>query len=224
MADRTALLLGASGLVGGHLLRELAADARWGRVVTLDRRPLPSAGPTHESVVVDFDRVGEVAERFACDDVFCALGTTINAAGSQAAFRRVDLEIPAEAARLALAHGATQMLLVSAYGAAPGSRMFYNRTKGQAEDAIRAVGFEAVQIARPSLLDGDREDDRLGERVGLAVLGALRPVLRGPLSALRPTEAVDVARALVAVAAARPVGAHVYGPDAIRQWAGRAEA
>ena len=109
MADRTALLLGASGLVGGHLLRELAADARWGRVVTLDRRPLTSAGPTHESVVVDFDRVGEVAERFACDDVFCALGTTINAAGSQAAFRRVDLEIPAEAARLALAHGATQI-------------------------------------------------------------------------------------------------------------------
>lgn len=217
MSDRTALLLGATGLVGGHLLRLLAADGRWSCVVTLDRRPITTASPTHEPHVVDFDRLENHADLFAGDDLFCALGTTMKRAGSKDAFRRVDMEIPAEAARLAHAAGATQMLLVSALGADPDSRIFYNRTKGEAEAAVRDVGFEAVQIARPSLLAGDRDEDRLGERVGLAVLGTLRPVLRGPLSAFRPTEAEDVARALVDIAAERPAGIQVCEPDAIRQ-------
>ncbi len=221
MADRTALLLGASGLVGGHLLRRLASDNRWGRVVTLGRRPLATAGPTHEDHVVDFDRLAEQAALFACDDLFCALGTTIKQAGSQAAFRRVDLEIPFAAAQLARSAGASQMLLVSALGADPDSRIFYNRTKGEAERAVSSVGFEAVQIARPSLLAGDRDEVRWGERVGLAVLTPLAPLLRGPLAALRPTEAEDVARALVAVAAARPTGTRVYPPESIRSRARR---
>ena len=223
MARRTALLLGASGLVGGLLLDRLAADGRWARVVTLDRRPLERVGTAHEPHVVDFSDLDAHADLFACDDLFCALGTTIKAAGSKEAFRHVDLELPAEAARRAHAAGATQMLLVSALGADPDSRIFYNRTKGEAEAAIETIGFEAVQIARPSLLDGDREEDRLGERIGLAVLGALSPVLRGPLSGLRPTLADDLAAALVAIGAGRPAGAHVYEPDAIREWAARAE-
>ena len=112
MSERTALLLGASGLVGGHALRRFAADPRWSRVVTLGRRPMETAGPTHEDHVVDFDRLEEQSELFACDDLVCALGTTMRRAGSEAAFRRVDLEIPFEAAQLAHSAGATQMLLV----------------------------------------------------------------------------------------------------------------
>ncbi|MEM6287054.1 MAG: NAD(P)H-binding protein, partial [Bacteroidota bacterium] len=151
MPARTAVLLGATGLVGRHVLARLAHDARWGRVVTLGRRPLPTASGTHEDHVVDFDRLAEQAALFACDDLVCALGTTMKQAGSEAAFQRVDLEIPFEAAQLAHRQGATQMLLVSALGADAGSRIFYNRTKGEAEDAVRSVGFEAVQILRPSL-------------------------------------------------------------------------
>ena len=182
---------------------------------------MATASATHRHHVVDFDRLADRPELFRCDDLVCGLGTTIKAAGSQAAFRRVDLEIPFEAAQRAQSQGATQMLLVSAWGADPGSRVFYNRVKGEAERAVSEVGFEAVQILRPSLLAGDREEVRVGERVGLAVLGALRPVLRGPLSALRPTEARDVGRALVALAADRPAGVHRYGPDAIRERARR---
>lgn len=220
MSDRTALLLGATGLVGGHLLSLLAHDRRWSRVVTLGRRPMPSASGTHEDHVVDFDRLPEQAALLACDDLFCALGTTIKTAGSQEAFRRVDLEIPFEAAQLAASQGTSQMLLVSSLGADPDSRIFYNRTKGEAERAVRSVGFDAVQIFRPSLLAGDRDEVRWGERIGAAVLGAIRPLLVGPLSPLRPTEASDVARAMVEVAAARPAGVHVYDPEAIRQRAG----
>ena len=216
---RTALLLGGTGLVGGHALRLLARDGRWGRVVTLGRRPTEPVSHRHEDHVVDVDRLADHADLFACDDLFCCLGTTMKQAGSEEAFRRVDLEIPAEAARLARAGGAAQGLLVSALGADAGSRVFYTRTKGEAEEAFRDVGFRAVQVVRPSLLTGDRDEVRPGERAAEAVLGVLRPALVGPLRRLRPTPAVDVARALVAIAAAAPPGDHAYGPETIRWWA-----
>ncbi|MGB3543232.1 oxidoreductase, partial [Rubrivirga sp.] len=183
---RTALLLGATGLVGGHVLDRLIEAGAWDRVVTLGRRPMPTVGECHGHHVVDFDALesreaGAANERglFTCDDYFCCLGTTIKTAGSQAAFRRVDHGIPIEAARLALEGGATQALLVSALGADPSSRVFYNRVKGETERDLGAAGFESVVITRPSLLSGDRDEDRLGERVGLAVLGAIEPLMIG---------------------------------------------
>ena len=218
--SRTALLLGATGLVGRHTLARLAADARWTRVVTLDRRPVPRASATHAPTVVDFDRLDDIDPAlWACDTVFCALGTTIRTAGSRAAFRRVDLDIPVHAARLARSHGATQMLLVSALGADAGSRIFYNRVKGEAEAAVQDAGFASVGIVRPSLLTGDRTETRRGEQIGEAVLGALRPLLVGPLRNLRPTAADDVAACLVALAAAQRPGVTVAEPEAIRAWA-----
>lgn len=221
MPDRTALLLGASGLVGRHTLRRLAHDARWSRVVTLGRRPLPTASETHEDHVVDFDHLPDQTELLACDDLFCCLGTTLREAGSEEAFRRVDLEIPFEAAQLARSQGASQMLLVSAFGADPGSRFFYNRTKGEVERAVQEVGFEAVQVLRPSLLTGDRDEPRLGERLGELALYLAAPLLLGPLRPLRPTPAEAVAAALVAIGAERPAGVHVYDPEAIKREAAR---
>ena len=218
MPDSTALLLGATGLVGGHLL-PLLADG-WARVVTLGRRPMPPAGPTHSHHVVDFDRLGEHEGLFACDALFCCLGTTMKQAGSKAAFRRVDLEIPAQAARLAAAGGATRVSLVSALGADPDSRVFYNRTKGEAEAAVRAAGLASTQIFRPSLLTGDRDETRLGEAVGELILGAATPLLIGPLRTLRPTAARDVARAQAAAARSGTSGVEVFDPVAIRRLAG----
>lgn len=219
---RSALLLGATGLVGRHTLSRLATDARWSRVVSLDRRPLAVASPTHTSHVVDFTRLDAVdPDVWVCDDVFCAIGTTIRQAGSHVAFRHVDLDIPASAATHAHAAGATQMLLVSAMGADAGSRIFYNRTKGQVEAAVRGVGFEAVHLLRPSLLTGDRTEARTGEQIGEAVLRLLNPVLVGPLKNLRPTPADDVAAALVGFAAERQPGVHVHDPEQIRQRAAR---
>ncbi|GAB5534340.1 MAG: hypothetical protein Rubg2KO_05890 [Rubricoccaceae bacterium] len=172
---------------------------------------------THEPHVVDFNALAEAADRFACDDLFCALGTTMKQAGSQEAFRRVDYDYVVQAAELANAQGARQMLLVSAYGASSSSRVFYNRVKGEAEDAVRAIGFEATHILRPSLLTGDRRESRAGERIGETVLNVVSPLLVGPLRALRPTPAEAVARTMVQVAAADRAGVHVYNPNQIRQ-------
>lgn len=199
------------------MLRLLLEDGRWSRVVTLGRRPMPSAGPAHEHHVVDFDDLEAVATLFTCDDYVCCLGTTMKQAGSKAAFRRVDLEIPVEAAQLALEGGATQALLVSAMGADPSSRIFYNRIKGEAERDLEAVGFASVVIGRPSLLSGDRDEERLGERIGLAVLGTLEPLMVGPLRSLRPTPALDVARALVYASESSRTGVRVLEPTEIRE-------
>ncbi len=211
-SPRTALIAGATGLVGGHLARLLIADPAYAHVVTLGRRNLPADDPRHTHHIVDFDDLEASRDLLACDDAFCALGTTIKSAGSKEAFRRVDLEYVRSFARQARLAGAQRFALVSSHGADPNSFAFYTRVKGEAERAVADEPFRAVCIARPSLLLGDRDEDRMGERLAQRILGALSPVLRGPLANLRPIHAGAAARALVATVQNGPDGVRVYEP------------
>lgn len=197
---REALLLGASGLVGGHCLEQLLADGAYGRVVSLGRRTLPCEHPRLEQRVVDFERLADAADAFRVRDVFCCLGTTIRAAGSQAAFRRVDHDYPLAAARLASGRGARRFLLVTALGADARSRVFYNRVKGELERDVAALPFEGVVLARPSLLLGERHEHRRGEAVAQRLAPVLAPLLVGPLRKYRPIPGRTVARAMVRLA------------------------
>ena len=172
----------------------------------LGRRPFGREHPKLEDVVTDFDRFEENQELFAVDDIFCCLGTTIAKAGSQEAFRKVDIEYPATAARLGAENGAEQFLVVSAYGADPSSRIFYNRAKGEMEAEVRRAPLRAVWILRPSLLIGDREETRVGERIAELLLRPISPLLLGPLRRLRPIEASTVARVMVYLAAIESTG------------------
>ena len=166
------LLAGATGLVGRECLRLLAGDAAFGRIVVIARRPLPpdivAPGDRSkiEAHVVDFDRLDEHADLFAVDVVICALGTTMKQAGSQERFRRVDHDYVLAVARLGAGNGARHFLLVSAIGASARSRVFYNRVKGEAEEAVSALPYRAVTIVRPSLLVGERAESRPGEEIG----------------------------------------------------------
>jgi len=196
----TALLFGATGLVGGELVKLLATDGRWDRVVTPARRPVPRVGPRHEPVVVDFDDLAAHAGAMACDDVFLSLGTTIRDAGSEAAFRHVDYDLTLAAARAARDAGARRCLLVSSIGADAGSRFFYLRVKGEVEQAVTDLGFESVSVFRPGQLAGRRAVRRPGEVVALAAMALARPALVGPLRRYRPTNATVLARAMVATA------------------------
>lgn len=199
MSGRRVLLVGATGLVGRELLALLVADAAVSEVVVLVRRALGGGGRHSKvrEVVVDFEALEELARGepslFAVDQFYCALGTTIKRAGSQAAFRRVDHDYPLQLARLARAAGARHCLLVSALGADAGSRVFYNRVKGELEQGIRALAFPSFTIARPSLLEGDREEVRPGERIA-ARFGWLVP------GRWKPVHVRQVARALVTAA------------------------
>lgn len=213
---RTALIAGASGLVGGHLLRRLLAAETWDRVVTLSRRTLGIEHPELDQHLADFDHL-DALDFPASDDAFCCLGTTIKKAGSAEAFRRVDHDYVLDFARRAREHGATQFLVVSALGADETSRLFYNRVKGEMERAVAGLGYESVQIVRPSLLLGERDVSRPKEQVAEFFSKPLRPLLAGPLRKYRPIHADKVAAALVSAAQQQRPGVHIFESDELQR-------
>jgi uncharacterized protein YbjT (DUF2867 family) len=192
MTQKIILLAGATGLVGGECLRLLSSDNTIKEIRAIVRRPLPSELllPKVSEHIIDFDKLEATPDTFKVDQVFCALGTTIRKAGTQEAFRRVDFDYPLMIARLALDQGARHFLLVSALGANISSRVFYNRVKGELEEAIIKLGYRSVTIARPSLLLGERSEFRMGEELGKR-LSWLFP------KKCQPIQAAQVASALV---------------------------
>lgn len=193
-AGRVALVAGASGLVGRALLARLAADPGVTRVHALVRRPLPLQAPALQQHVVDFEALPALPP---VDEVYLALGTTIATAGSREAFRAVDFDASLAVARAAVAAGAQRLGLVSALGADARSRVFYNRVKGELEDALSQLPLQALVIARPSLLLGDRDGLGQPRRRGEHLAAYLDRWLRTLLPAgLRGIAAGDVAAAL----------------------------
>jgi uncharacterized protein YbjT (DUF2867 family) len=196
---RTALLAGATGLVGRALLPMLLAGKHYQKVHVLLRRAAPDIKADAKLKLhrVDFARLPAVFP--AVDDVYIALGTTIKVAGSETAFRQVDLEFVLDTARAARAAGATRLAVVSALGADPGSRVFYNRIKGEMQAAVTLLGYPSVVIAQPSLLLGDRaalgQPTRIGEVWAARLLG---PLGRALPKGIRPIAARTVAAALLA--------------------------
>ncbi|TFY96801.1 NAD(P)H-binding protein [Ramlibacter rhizophilus] len=191
---RRIALAGATGLVGQALLRGLLDEPSVASVLALVRRPLTVTHPKLELLVVDF---AQLAPLPPVEEVYLALGTTIRVAGSQDAFRAVDFDANLAVARAARAAGARRLGLVSAMGADAHSRVFYNRVKGELEEAVAGLGFETVVVAGPSLLVGDRaalgQPARRGEHLFLRASRWLRPLVPANL---RPIAAADVAAAL----------------------------
>jgi uncharacterized protein YbjT (DUF2867 family) len=214
--SRTALLAGATGLVGGQVLEQLLADGTWSRVVSIGRRSTPQRHAKLEQRIADLGALDAQLDFPPVDDIFCCLGTTIKQAGSQAAFRRVDHDFVLGLANTGLRLGATQFLLVSAIGADPASRVFYNRVKGEVEAAIRKLPYRAVQIFRPGLLLGKRSEFRFGERIAMAVVPVVHPFLIGRLRRYHSIHARDVARAMVRIAREAPRGPNVWEYDGMR--------
>lgn len=213
---KTALIAGASGLVGRHCLDLLlAADDRYERVVSIGRRELPLKHPRLEQCVVDFDQLEKEQLRLIADDVFCCLGTTIRQAGSEAAFYKVDYTYVVTLAAVLSANFASQFLVVSALGADADSRIFYNRVKGEMEAAVKKTKFRAIHLFQPALLLGARPNPRLGERVAAAVLAVVRPLLVGPLRPYRAVRASVVARAMLDAARQDGGGIRTYRSDEI---------
>ncbi|MDZ7343458.1 MAG: oxidoreductase [candidate division KSB1 bacterium] len=211
---KSALLLGASGLVGGHCLQLLLEDAAYEKVVVWVRMPLGLHHPKLQQQVVDFTHL-ERAQVAKVHDVFCCLGTTIKKAGSQEAFRQVDFTYPLEIAKIAVVNGAEQFLLVTAMGANSKSSIFYNRVKGEVEAAIATLPFRAVHIFRPSLLLGERREFRLGEKIAAKVAGIFSFLFHGPLRKYRPIHARVVAAAMIEVAKRNLTGVNIFESNQI---------
>ncbi len=219
---RSALLLGATGLVGRSCLELLLQDDRYATVHALTRTPLSQQHPKLRSHVVPFAELARAVAELAASDVFCCLGTTIKKAGSEAAFRQVDYEYPLIAARSAAQSGARQFLIVTALGADPGSRIFYNRVKGEVERAICELPLATVHVLRPSMLLGERSEQRVGEAIGQVAMRALQPLMLGGARKYRPIAGETVARALLALAHQDRPGRHIHESDELQRLGGAA--
>ena len=197
------MVLGATGLVGGECVRLLLDDETVERVVVLTRRPLTGFdSPKLERHVVDFATLSENAPLFSVDQIFCAMGTTRRKTPSRDEYRKIDFTYPLTAAQLGVERGVSHYLLVSAVGADSQSRIFYNRLKGELEDALKSLAFRSLTIAQPSVLIGERLEPRLSEKIAWK-LGFLTP------AKYRPVYGSSVARALVNLARADKPGLHI---------------
>lgn len=204
------LLAGATGLVGGHCLSALLADAAFSQITVFSRRPLAQTDPKLAVQVLDFDRLSDYAGLIQADAVLCCLGTTHRAAGSPEAFAKVDHIYVAELARLAAARGAAKFILVSAVGADPASPVFYHRVKGRAEAAVSELHFKAVHLLRPSLLLGEHPEPRPAEDWSKKLAPFWSLFAWGPFSRYRPVPAEAVAARMVELAKSTEEGVHSH--------------
>ncbi len=219
MNEKTALLLGATGLVGSECLKRLVADDYYSRIIVLTRRALADAagGPKIESHVVDFDRVSDCRDLLKASHVFCTLGSTLQKAGSKEQFRRIDFTYVHGIAAICAEQGTEHFLVVSAMGANARSRIFYSRVKGELEEALQRLPFKGLSVFRPSLILGDRKECRLKEEISKRVSSVF---LYAVPEKYKPVEAADIAKAMLMTAHAGPTGFRIYESDEIRRMAG----
>lgn len=207
---RSALVAGATGLVGRCLLERLLNDPAYTEVRVVARREPDLRHPQLRLLSSDFSDLAALGEALSAQDVFCCLGTTLKTAGSRAAFEDVDYRMVVDLARASLAAGAQQFLVISAVGASTLSPSFYSRVKGRMEAAVSALSFDAVHILRPSLLLGTRHEKRRGEELAQNLSPYLSPLFAGPLARYRPIRADDVAESMLGLALRGQPGVHVH--------------
>lgn len=198
----TAVVAGATGMMGRQLVQLLLEDPAYQRIIVLVRRSMGISHPKLVEKQVSFDRLESELDASVLKDadVFCTLGTTMQQAGSKEAFRKVDHEYPLTLAKAALKHGAASYVIVTAMWASEKSWMFYTRVKGQLEQDLLSLGLPRLVILRPSLLLGDREDESFGDRATDMIFRLIDPLLIGPLARMKAIQCKDVAQAMIMLA------------------------
>ena len=216
MATRKALIIGATGLVGGYCLQALLDDPGYSEVTVIVRKPILKTHRKLKTIITRFSNLENDLSNIQAIDVFCCLGTTIKKAGSQEAFKQIDFSLVVTVAAFMRKQGAEQFLVISSMGADKDSKVFYSRVKGEMEQALQQLDYPCLRIIRPSLLLGPREEFRLGEKIGVLLAPVLKLFLIGSLKKYRPVQAESVAQLMVKVAHEEPVsGSHIYESDMI---------
>ncbi|MDD3878066.1 MAG: oxidoreductase [Bacteroidales bacterium] len=218
---KTAIIAGATGLTGSALLKVLLASDVYEKVIILSRRSIGFQHTKATELLVEFDKLSTYKNEMHADDIFCCLGTTIKKAKSKEAFKKVDFGYPLELAKITKTQGASRFMVVSSMGANPNSRIFYSHIKGTMEAALQEINFESLNIFRPSLLLGEREEFRFGERIGIGLYKLLSWLFIGGLKKYKGIQAEDVAKAMFRIAQMQTKGVNIYQSETIDKIANR---
>jgi len=211
----TATLVGATGLIGSYLLEQLLNDTYFDTVRILIRRPIDITHPKLEKKIVDFNDSDSLLVALSNSDVlFCSIGSTMKKVkGDKEAYRKIDFDIPVKLARFCKMTGCEKFILVSSAGANSKSSNFYQRLKGETDEAVKGSGLKTIHILRPSLLLGERKEFRLGENIGKAVMTSLSFLIPEKYKAI---QGKDVAKVMLALARKNEEGVFVHENREIR--------
>jgi len=214
---KSALVAGGTGLVGSQLVKLLIQSAKFDGVKVLVRKENPTQIEGADVLEVDYERLSEFEQYLKADVIFCCLGTTIKKAGSKEKFRKVDYAYPYELAKLCLKNGDIQFNIITANGANSNSFFFYNRVKGDIEKALAGLNIQNLNIFRPSLLLGKRNEKRIAEEVGSIFASVVNPLLVGKLKKHRAIQGLTVARAMLNVSLKNLSGIHYIESNDIQK-------
>jgi uncharacterized protein YbjT (DUF2867 family) len=194
---KTAIISGATGLVGEQLLTQLLSDPAYQKIIVVVRKPLTIIHEKLEQMLIDFDKLPEALTGMKADHGFCCLGTTIKNAGSKENQYIIDHDYVVAFAKGCHASGVSRFAVVSSIGANADSSNFYLRTKGEMERDLKNIPFNGMYILQPSMLLGDRKEFRAGEKIGIAMMKVLSPLLAGGLKKYRGVQASSVAHCMI---------------------------
>lgn len=215
MEQRSALIIGASGLTGGLIVQQLLANDHYSTITIYVRKSLQINHPKLIELIFNFETINTSIN---ADDVFCCLGTTIKIAKTKEAFEKVDLHYPIKIAQLQKDAGSKQFLVVSAMGANSNSAIFYSKTKGLMEEGLQKIGFDSLYILRPSFIDGERKENRLGEKIGLFISTIISPIMIGPLRNYASVKASAIAACMIDKATENNKGIFTILSGEIKKW------
>jgi uncharacterized protein YbjT (DUF2867 family) len=196
---KTALLFGASGLVGNHLLNQLISNNNYSKVKLFVRSTINISDPKIEIIKTDFNNLESHREDIKGDDCFFCIGTTKQNSPDKNEYRRVELDVPKEIAQIAKSNLVNSFVFVSSGYADPKSSGDYLKFKGEVEEELKRLNFPKLGIVRPSFLLGDRKEKRIGEKIGIFVFKLLSPLFLGPLKKMKPIHSAIVAKGMIAI-------------------------
>ncbi|OYU96060.1 MAG: oxidoreductase [Bacteroidetes bacterium B1(2017)] len=208
--QRTAIVIGATGLIGRNLVFELLKSEKYTKVTVFARRDLVIKHDKLVQILLDFDHLEDYSNDMYADDVFCCLGSTKAKTPDIITYRKIDFDYPLAVAKLAKQNGADRYFLISSMGANKNSTIFYSKLKGEIEEAIAKIGFTSFHVFRPSLLLGSRAESRPMETISQYLMRVLNPLFIGPLRLYKAVEGVKVAKAMMIVATKNLTGYHLW--------------
>ena len=196
---KTALLFGASGLVGSHVLNQLISNNNYSKIKLFVRSSINMSDPKIEIIQTDFNNLENHRENIKGDDCFFCIGTTKKNSPDKNEYKRVELEVPKQIAQIAKSNLVNSFVFISSGYADPKSSGDYLKFKGEVEEELKRLNFPKLGIMRPSFLLGDRKEKRIGEKIGIFVFKLLSPLFLGPLKKMKPIHSATVAKAMITI-------------------------